>query len=67
MAAAAAAAEFGVHHTRDGLLFAGTLIDTVHFVLDFLSRKRQEVHNDLQRAIDLPHSLTRQDRWVIMP
>jgi hypothetical protein len=64
--AAAAAAELGVLHARDGLVVAGTPIGTDSFVCDFLSRKRQEVHDEIQRLVDLPHPLTSQDKWVIL-
>jgi hypothetical protein len=64
--AAAAAAELGVLHARDGLGIAGTPTGTDPFVHDFLSRKRQEVRDEIQRLLDLPHPLTCQDKWVIL-
>jgi hypothetical protein len=50
--AAAAAAELGVLHARDGLVVAGTPIGTDLFVHDFLSRKLQEVRDEIQRLLD---------------
>jgi hypothetical protein len=47
-------AELGVLHARDGLVIAGTPIGTDPFVHDFLSRKRQEVRDEIQRLVDLP-------------
>jgi hypothetical protein len=35
-------------------------------VRDFLSRKRQEVRDEIRRLVDLPHPLTSQDKWVIL-
>jgi hypothetical protein len=64
--AAAAAAELGVLHARDGLVVAGTPIGTESFVCDFLSRKLQEVPHEIQRLVDLPQPLTLQDKWVIL-
>jgi hypothetical protein len=63
---AAAAAELGVHHAREGLVVAGTRIGTDSFVRDFLSRKRKDVRDKIQRLVDLPHPLTFQDKWVIL-
>jgi hypothetical protein len=64
--AAAAAAELGVLHARNGLVAAGTPIGTDSFVCDFLSSKRQEVRHEIQRLVDLPHPLTFQEKWVIL-
>jgi hypothetical protein len=66
VAAAAAAAELGVLHAREGLVVAGTRIGTDSFVRDFLSRKRKDVRDKIQRLVDLPHPLTFQDKWVIL-
>jgi hypothetical protein len=65
--AAAAAADLGILHARDGLVVAGTQLSTDQFVHDFLARKRQEVQDELQRLTELPHPLTCQDKWVILP
>jgi hypothetical protein len=62
----AVAAELGVRHARDGLVIAGTPIRTDPFVCDFLSRKRQEVRDKIQRLVDLLHPLTFQDKWMIL-
>jgi hypothetical protein len=56
--AAAAAAELGVLHDRDGLVIACTPVGTDQFVRAFLFRKRQEVRDKVQRLVDLPHPLS---------
>jgi hypothetical protein len=51
---------------KDTVVVAGTPIGNDQFVHDFLARKRQEVHDELQRLTDLPHPLTCQDKWGIL-
>jgi hypothetical protein len=65
--AAETAAEVGVLRARDGLVVAGKTICSAPFVRDFLSRKGQEVRDEIPRLVDLPHPLTFQDEWVILP